>query len=418
MQPDQNPVDWIKQGLQKQTISLQQAVPGFVPSQAPQHSAPIPVPPPAEVAPATPVVEPKNEAQAFVDSLVADAEKAAPAVAPLEGDETPVEGEDPKSPEQSLKGMRKIIRKVNTDLETEREGRLRAEAEIEKFRTGEKIPDVLKEKDQRIEELSHYEKLHGLKLSPEYQQKYVEPYNDTMARAAQLAKDYGVDESVVQDALHIENKRELNSFLRTHFDEVGTLEVRTLVDSARNLSQQAAAAEQKPQDSMVQLRSEFQAQQQEREQQRVTTIQQNAQGGWRESVKELAGSGEYPELTLTGEAEHDKIVTEVRTAAASEFGKMITLLGQSGVKDIPPDAAKILAKRFLMSQASAIMAKSRAHHYSRSEELLNQSRSRAKMIRPQIGGVADASPAAPMPQPARIEDKAETLLNSVLHKRG
>lgn len=97
---------------------------------------------------------------------------------------------------------------------------------------------------------------------------------------------------------------------------------------------------------------------------------------------------------------------------------MVTLLGQSGVKDIPPDAAKILAKRYLMSQAASIMSKSRAHHHSRSEELLNQTRRTASMIRPQIGGVADASPAPVAPQPARIEDKAETLLNSVLRKRG
>lgn len=420
VQGEQNPVDWIKQGLQKQTTSLQQAVPGFIPSQAPQQASPIPVPDPAApVPPVAPPATPTNEAQAFVDSLVADANAAAPASAPaVDPEDAPVEGEDPKSPEQSLKGMRKIIRKVNTELESEREARLRAEAEVEKFKTGEAIPEVLKEKDQRIEELSHYEKLHGLKLSPEYQQKFVEPYNNTIARAAQLAKDYGVDDEVIQEALHIENKRELNSFLRSHFDEVGTLEVRNLVDAARNISQQAQAAEQKPQDSMVKLRGEFQVQQREREEKRVTTIQDNAKNGWRESVKELASSGEYPELTRNGDPEHDRIVNEVTTAAAAEFGKMVTLLGQGGVRDLPADAAKIMAKRYLMSQAAGIMSKSRAHHHSRSEELLSQSRRTAGMIRPQIGGVADASPAPAAPAAARVEDKAEALLNSVLRKRG
>jgi hypothetical protein len=417
----ENPLDWVKQNIGAKRISVEEATPGFVRTSQPAQGAPVPQPAPAVSVP-PPVPQTPAEADAFVQTLMESA--AAPAVAPVVSPEdAPVEGEEQgKSPEQSLKDMRKIIRKVNKDLEEERTVRTRTEEQLEKFKTGEAIPEVLKEKETRIAQLETYEKLHALKLSPEYQEKFVQPFQEETQKAAAVAKDYGVDPRIVGEALKIENKRELNNFLRSHFDDTGIMEFRGHLDRARELSAQANAAEREPAESMTRLQSEFQSQQREREERRVASIKGNAQSGWSTALKELSASGEYPELTLTGDPEHDKIVTEVRTNAASEFGKFITLLGNSGVKDLPPDAAKILAKRFQMSQASAIMAKSRAHHYSRSEEVLETSRRTASMIRPQVGGMNDGVPAggggaAPARTQGTLQDKGEQLLNSVLQKR-
>lgn len=417
-QAELNPLDFVKSRLGQQTIALKDAVPGFIPA----GSTPAPAQQNATPVPAVPPIASKSEADAFVDALVNAVPAEAP-VTPIPGtsiaseplsDETPEPG---KTPEQSFKDMRKILKKVNTELEENKTLLTQTKDELEKYRTGEAVPEVIQQKEERIAQLEHYEKIHGLKMSPEYQQKFVEPYNQVMTQAQKLAKDYGVGDDVLQEALTIENKRELNSFLRSHFDDVGALEVRTLLDTARILNGQARDAEIEPQKAMTQLREEFRVQQQASEEKRVTTIKHNAQSGWTSALQELSSSGEYPELTLTGDVEHDKIARQVRTEAATEFGKFIKLLGDYGVKDLPPEAAKIVAKRFQLSQASSVMAASRAHHYSRSEELLNQTRRQASMIRPPIGGVADS---APPPAPVRsnsLEQNAENLLNSVLQKK-
>lgn len=419
----ESPLDWVKQSIGSKKIALEQAVPGFI--RADHHpQMPTPVPPPAQAAPpappvsnppAAPVIETPAQADEFVQALMNESPVPPAPIEPAVSDEKK------PTPEQSIKDMRKIINQNKSELEAERTARAKLEADLEKFKTGEAIPDVLREKEEEIDRLKRYESLHGLKLSTEYQKKFVEPFNNSVAQAQSVAKDYGVEEDVVQEALHIDNKRELNAFLRAHFDEVGALEMRKHIDAARAISNQAREAEQKPTESMSQLQQEYRAQQQEREAVRVRTIKGNAQSGWTTALRELMDSGEYPELTPTGDPEHDKIVTEVRTKAASEYGKFVTMLGNSGVADLPPEAAKILAKRFQISQAGAIMAASRAHHHSRSEELIQESRRMAAMTRPQIGGINNGVPAAggamTTAKQSTVEDRAGALLDSVLSKR-
>lgn len=427
-----SPIDFVKQQLATgPQVKIQDAIPGVVvpPQATPQVATPSNPLPPATPAHATPIeqkIASPEAADAFVSSLLASdvpqnapQTSAAPTV-PADPTEAPVPGEDPKkTPEQSLKDMRKIIRKTSTEKEEIQSQLAQTRGELEKYQKGEAIPDILQEREDRIKQLEHYEKLHGLKLSPEYQQKFVEPFNKAVEEATALAKDYGVDASVIDEALTITNKRDLNSFLRNNFDDVGALEFRNSLDKIRSLQTGAAEAEREPAQTMQQLQQDFRENQKQNEERRVATIHGNAQRGWREALSELEQSGEYPELTLTGDAEQDKVANQIRTAAAKEYGATVTLLGQQGVKDLPLDAAKILAKRYQLSQAAGIMAASRAHHYNRSEQLLETNRRTASMIRPQVGGMVDSPGVAPAPaKPSEtLQDRAEGLLNSVLQKR-
>lgn len=319
-----------------------------------------------------------------------------------------------KGPEDSIKDLRRIATQYKTQLSEKETAHAELQAELEKYKTGEAIPEVIQKKEERIAELEYYEKLHALKLSPEYQKKYVEPISELRDKAIQLANDYGVDPTLLNEAYSLDNPRERNQFLREHFDDVGAMEVKGLLDKIKDVDTASQKAEKEPTQALEKIKSEYREQEQTREQHRVRTLAGNSREGWTSAYKELS-EGNYPELTLIGKEEHDKLVKPLVQTAAEEYGRFIKLLADSGTKDLHPEAAKILAKRFLLSQVNSVTAASREHHYNRAEEIVNESKRMSSMIRPPIGayngggGQGESGP----PKPTSPEDAANILLRKV-----
>jgi len=331
--------------------------------------------------------------------------------------------DDANDPNQSLKF--KTVRRKARELEQklqEREARL-AEIEQEniKYKSGEIPTEHLTQAQERIKELEKYEHLHNFRLSREYQQKYAQPFDAAVRAAKQIATDYQVNPRVVEEALGITDKRQLNSFLKTYFDDVGALEVRAAIDNARQIQQSAQSAEQEPIAAFEAIKHEHREQERVSATLRVQNVQKTARSALTDALVEISANEEYPELTLRqGDEKHNTISRAVVESAAKEYGKLVTALAAGGMTEIPPAVVKILAKRMLLSEAAGVMAASRAEHFRRAEEVLQNSQRRNPVFRPPVGSTAPemggggGGPRQPSADPAAsVRERARETLKNV-----
>lgn len=318
-----------------------------------------------------------------------------------------------KGPEESLKHLRRKTGELSRTLEEKDAETQRLAIELERYKTGEATPDVVETLRSRVGELEHYEQLHNLRMSPDYTSKYVEPIEVLKEKAVSVAAEYEVDPTVLDQAYSIKSKRERNAFLAKHFDDVGALEVRSTLEEIERVSAAAQEAEAEPAKALETLREEQRIHAAGQDKQRIERISSNAKSGWIAALTELRSEGKYPELTLTGDAENDKYVHPVINEAAAEFGKIVKELGLNGTKELRGEAAKILAKRYLLSQAAAIAMESRSQHYQRAEEALTSAKREAAFIRPQVGGGTVANHVNTARQPNSPAEAADELLRRI-----
>ena len=325
---------------------------------------------------------------------------------------------DKKKPtkEDSMREARRKIAELNTTVTQREEAARELEERIKKYETGEALPDIIREKEDRIAALERYEKLHNLRVSPEYQEKYVAPLAALSDKAAQIAVDYQVDPEVLNKAITIENKKEQNEFLRNYFDDVGALEARGVLDEIKKLTIDASIAEQEPQEAFKKLQEEAARANAIREQNRLANMQKTARDGWIEALTEVKAAGNYPELIMTGDPDNDKYVKPILEEASKEYGKFIQLMGAKKMAELPPQAAKILAQRFLLAQATSVAMSSRNHHYERSQEILENTKRRQSLVRPAVGA-SNVSSAPPPSRPKGVEAAADALLAQVMRGR-
>lgn len=325
----------------------------------------------------------------------------------------PTSAEAAKGPEESLKHLRRKTGELSRTVEEKAAEALKLQEELERYKTGEAIPEVVETLKSRVNELEHYEQLHNLRMSPDYTTKYVEPIEGLKEKAVAVANEYEVDPTVLDAAYAIKSKRERNAFLAKHFDDVGALEVRNTLEEIERISIAAQEAETKPQETLEALREEQRQHAASQEKQRIERISQTAKSGWVETLTKLRSEGKYPELTLTGDAEHDKYVRPILNEAAAEFGKVIKEMGLTGVKELRSETAKMLAERFLLSQATAVAMESRQQHHQRAEEAINSAKREAAFIRPQVGGGAVTPTGIAPRQPNNPMEAADEVLRRI-----
>lgn len=392
----QDPLDFIKQNLQRPQ-----------PSQTPQ---------PAQ-ATATEQIQDAIK-QSFVDKdtgleLPFDTKQTQTPPPPEQPQEGEQQQQPDKGPEESIKNLRKKANELSKLVEERGSEAEQLKEQLEKYKTGEALPDVIEQYKTRISELERYEQLHALRMSKNYAQKYVEPIEQLKTKAISIAEEYGVNPAILDKAITLPNRKELNSFLSKHFDEVGALEVREALDGIKKLSIEAQQAEAEPAQTLENLRQEQQRHEQAQEKERVTKISNTAKSSWVEALTELRDGEQYPELQLTGNEEHDKYVRPILNEAAAEYGKFVKELGLTGAKELRPEAAKILAKRYLLSQVAAIAMESRTQHYKRAEELINESKRQSQFIRPPVGGGTVSAPMQDNKKPSSPSEAADYLLQKI-----
>ena len=391
----------------------------------------IPAPPPrpepaTEPAAATVVDQPAQElTQSFSnDSFPIDLDEPEPEPE-LESDdnEEPEEGKfdaqslldntlKKSSKKESMKDLRKLAQTHKEEKDALQQEYQTAQEELDKYRKGEVLPDTIK---QRMDELESKVNVFDFKNSPEYRRKIIEPIEGLKTRARALAAEYEIDASVFDEAISIDNRKERNSFLQNHFDDLGALEAHEIINNLKDLDKKAIDAEKEPLAQLEAMRGELHREETLNQEDRIKSIITSAKPGWSAALSEVREKETYPELSLiANDEQHNQVVRQILEEARTEFTKTLQVMAASGVKELPAEVSKALAKRFVLSQASAVIAASRAQYFQKNQEMINNSKSMKKYNRPPVGsstaGVKTVDQATKEPMTPN-KAAAETLKN-------
>lgn len=289
---------------------------------------------------------------------------------------------------KNISNLRKAKEKLEKELEDARKALETKESELTKYQTGEILPEVLFEKEQRIQELEKYEAIHGLKNSKAFRQKYIEPINETKAKLVELGKEYSVSEEVMERAIGITDRRELNRFISNNFDDLDGIEVKKMVNDIQGLMRGAREAELDSKNVLKELEETQSALEREAYQKRVNQISTTAKKAWTKNLLDIRKEGKFYEYIPKEEDPeyNEKYVTPITKMASTEYGKVVARLGELGLKDLPEDLADALAQMVLRGVASENAAHTRHAAITEAEAILESTKRRSSYARPAIGG--------------------------------
>lgn len=310
-----------------------------------------------------------------------------------------------------LKTQYKDTKKSLKELESERES---LKTRVARYESGEEFPDIIRQKEARIKELEPFEQLINLKKSPAYQEKITKPLTELNQKLSNYAKDYGLPDDVIQDALALTNQADLNSFLRDHFDDVGALEVKQLIRDAQKVKTDAAAMEVEPQKALASMSQEYEAIKERQIQEKKGRIFNTSTGAWERAVTKVRQDGRIQALIPRANdpefnEKYPKALTE---KAAHEFGRLVNVLTEHGLEELPDDVAEALANYALLGVSSAVnAAEADAYRQALIDTEMSSKRTNS-MLRPQIGaqggGVTAYQPKSP-----ELQDVGRAILSKV-----
>ena len=361
----------------------------------------------------TPAPEPEK------DPLDVDYAGEAPVI------EAPEDGEDPEETKgltlaDNLKRLRASNKETVKKLKEVEEVKVKLEKDLEDYKKGNTIPEKIQEYEDKITELSYWQKLHNFKASDEYQEKYQTPLTEARNKLNEIAADYKIPQEVMDEALNYSTGSELNNFLSEHFDAVGALEVKELIKGMKGTQALALEAEKQPLEALTRLQEENQAAKQVQDQQRKQVIATRSKGAWTSALTKIQAGGKVPELVYSSsDSEHnDNVVKPILTAASVEYGKMVRMLAEAGLKDLSPELAEALANSVLWGHASAVSVTQREEAVRYAEDLHSTLNRTAKFDRPAIGAPrrSQSNGAAPTNELMTPAKAAEALLNQTLRR--
>lgn len=351
------------------------------PQSAPQ-SVPQPVPQPVKAPEQKPIVE----VPTFTEEPVEDEQPSTPAQDAAQPDE---DSDLPDTPAaENFKKLRTAI-KTERQLKKELETKLQEASErLTKYESGEVVPDVIREKDMRIQQLEPYEKIVNLKMSREYQESFVKPAIQLREKLEQLGADYALPKEVMHRAVELTNRKDLNTFLARHFDDVGALEVKQVIDQLHTLGEKAIEAEKEPETALQGLRSQFLEQEENHRRERATVFETVAKDAWGAALEKTKSEGVYKELILhpTDTEFNKKVVEPIQHRAAIQYSALIKELNANGLKTLPQSLAVGLARMVQLSIGGALSLEAKVAAEQERNAMKSNIQRTSGYIRPTIGG--------------------------------
>lgn len=407
--------------VQKKEQELAEVKKVVAQTQSSQTPTPLPQETPKQALPEGAVVEkPEQDATFNPLELVKESLKKPGETESPPSDNEEVSNEDVSlSPEDSkevnFKKLREVVKETKKSLQEKEELLAKTNSELEKFRTGEVVPETLQKQQARIAELERFEKIVSLKTSPEYQEKYIKPLKSITERLDVLAADYKIPPEMLKSAISIKNQAELNGFLSENFDNVGAMEAKQLITQARDLQNSAQVAENEPSAALQNLIEEGQRADTVRKAQQRNAIAEQSKSAWMDSLINIKKEGKILELIpKDGDSEYnDKYVNPILQAASSEYGKLVTMLAENGLTQLPKDVAYALSRLTQLAHASALSIESRKISMNEAQTLKDNVKRSTRYERPQIGGGFGKGGDAPPAAPSGVRAAADQLLAQI-----
>lgn len=323
----------------------------------------------------------------------------------------------PGSVEENYKLLRKTYKEIKKEkLELENKAKTLND-ELEKFKTGQALPEVLQKQEEKIQKLSKYQKLYDLESSEEYQEAFIKPLSDVQEKLKNIAASYNLPEGTIEKAIETNNVRDLNQFISEYFDPTGGLEFKALIDKAKGIKTQAFEAKKEPGKALEALQAEGKRAAEVRDAQRKSVIAATARDTWTEALLEIRQQGKAQELIYKdNDPEHnDTYVTPILSQAAKEYGRVVRELADLGAKELPKELGKAIANYVLLAHASVTALETRTRAVSDLENIQRNVERESHYVRPPIGGGTPRSPQAPTHDTKRtLQQDAQSLIQSTL----
>lgn len=276
----------------------------------------------------------------------------------LNTEEAPVEDplvEKRKSKETNMKNLRNAL-KASRDRVAELEAQADVHTkELEKLAELETLKAEIKEKDERLEQLKSYEDLVSLYGTEGFKEKFYDSVTEIRNQAINLAADYGVSEEVLDTAFNITNQRELNEYLSNWFDTFAVQDIRNYIRDAQKIVADREHAESEPAKARELLLTNVAKRKEAERVQARENLKNVGSTAWTEMVS-LYGNKDSGVSLLQekhGNSSHNAVREGILQGASNEYGKMLAILADNGLKELPASAAKALAARFQLGESAA-----------------------------------------------------------------
>ncbi len=310
-----------------------------------------------------------------------------PAKEPEKQLEATTDGTDTKkTKDDSIKDLRKMHSEAQKKL-TEKEKEVeKLAADLNKYKTGEALPDVVEEYKTKAKDMEKFRDLYDLESSPEYIKTYVEPLENAKKALKPVFEEYGVPFEELDRVLNEGGERKLNGFLTEHFDPVAATDIKNTLNRIKSIKADSIKAREAPRQALSQMLSNSEAAETRVKTERADRIDKTARMGWQKALTKLQETQKYPELTLRGDPKHDAYVKPIMENAAKEFGTVVTWLANNGLTDLPENISEILSTRFALSEAAAVMAESRSQMFGEYNKVIKNAKDTSSYENPPIGG--------------------------------
>lgn len=317
------------------------------------------------------------------------------------------------------------IKNLRSSLQAERDRIKELEAELEQTRGAKaEIPEdvqaQIQEKDATIERLSKYEKLFGLYNTDGFKETYYDSVDALKERAADIAKDYEVDSTVIESVMGITNRKQLIETLSDYFDVHTAGEIRDIVLEAQSIVRAREEAEKNPDEVRAQLLSLVD----KRKTEGVNKARDNMVGavsaGWQRMLESYSDpqTGLDPLKEKPGDAEHMKNREAILESAQKDLSTIMGLFASNGLTTISDQVAAALAARFQLSAAASSMYRQLESLQAELNDYKKAAGTKTKYERPLSRGSNSGNASGPVETTPSGKDLAAHVFEKARQKLG
>lgn len=273
---------------------------------------------------------------------------------------------------ENMKKLRTKLKGTHTELQTTKAELETLRQKVEQYESGTIVPEEIAALQSRIEELEPFQKIYNLETYPGYIEAISKPRQEVKDKLVGLATDYKVPLEVLDQAVSLDNRAELNRLLGAHFDEVGALEAKSLINEFKAISQKDADFRKEPDQARARLHSQTEAALQAKRQAEIDSIGSITKSAWSESLQALRQEDHIALTFRDGDTKHNETIARpILTKASKDYGVVMRVLGENGLKQLPQETAYVIARSIQLAHESAIL---RQQNDQMAEELVTLKR--------------------------------------------
>ena len=257
--------------------------------------------------------------------------------------------------EENFKNLRNALKASNfrvSELETELKAK---EEELKKLDSVSELEAQLQEANSKLEKLQKYEDIIGLYGTEGFKEEYYDKVDSIKSDIMDIARDYGVEDSIIDKAIQITNQRQLNEFLGQYFDVYSVQDIRKNIKEIQNILEAREDAENNPVKTREYLLANFAKKKDAMDKQARENIKLASMSAWTEMSETYSNptSGVDILQEKRGDKNHNDTREGILNTASQEFGKLMAMLTDNGLKSLPSNVARALASRFQLGEVAA-----------------------------------------------------------------